>query len=131
MSNQLVNILEDMADELPGFVASAVVLADDGLSVAKLSRDPEVDAETTSAYLGVIVKSNQKAIRLLAGEHVTDDILITTADYYFLIRHMVGKPCFIFLMAKRSEWLGRARLLMKKYETRVSAVLDRKEDPGA
>ncbi len=91
-----------MADDLPGFVASAVVLADDGLSVAKLSRDPSVDAETTSAYLGVIVKSNLKAIKLLAGDQVTDDILITTDKHYFLIRHVQTKPCFLFLMAKRT-----------------------------
>ncbi|MBI9075897.1 MAG: hypothetical protein JEZ02_10830 [Desulfatibacillum sp.] len=126
MPNHLKGILENMADELPGFVACAVVLADDGLSVAKLSRDPSVDAETTSAYLGVIVKSNLKAIKLLAGDQVTDDILITTDQHYFLIRHIEGKPCFLFLMAKRNEWLGRARLLMKKYEKEVTDALDRK-----
>ncbi|MFH1887493.1 MAG: hypothetical protein ABIM40_12435 [Pseudomonadota bacterium] len=115
-----------MARDLPGFVAAAVVLADDGLSVAKLSKDPEVDAETTSAYLGVIVKSNLKAIKLLAGDHVTDDILITTDRHYFLIRHIPGKPCFLFLMALRGEWLGRARVLMKKYEKDVIDALDRK-----
>ncbi|ACL04181.1 MULTISPECIES: roadblock/LC7 domain-containing protein [Desulfatibacillum] len=126
MPNHLKGILENMADELPGFVASAVVLADDGLSVAKLSRDPSIDAETTSAYLGVIVKSNLKAIKLLAGDQVTDDILITTDQHYFLIRHIETKPCFLFLMAKRNEWLGRARLLMKKYEQEVIDALDRK-----
>ena len=126
MPNHLKGVLENMADELPGFVASAVVLADDGLSVAKLSRDPSVDAETTSAYLGVIVKSNLKAIKLLAGDQVTDDILITTDQHYFLIRHIESKPCFLFLMAKRNEWLGRARLLMKKYEQEVIDALDRK-----
>jgi predicted regulator of Ras-like GTPase activity (Roadblock/LC7/MglB family) len=126
LPNHLKGILENMADELPGFVASAVVLADDGLSVAKLSRDPSIDAETTSAYLGVIVKSNLKAIKLLAGDQVTDDILITTDQHYFLIRHIETKPCFLFLMAKRNEWLGRARLLMKKYEQEVIDALDRK-----
>jgi len=124
--HRLKGILEKMADDLPGFVASAVVLADDGLSVAKLSRDPSVDAETTSAYLGVIVKSNLKAIKLLTGEQVTDDILITTDKHYFLIRHVETKPCFLFLMAKRNEWLGRARLLMRKYEKEVIDALDRK-----
>ncbi len=126
MPKRLKGVLENMADELPGFVASAVVLADDGLSVAKLSRDPSVDAETTSAYLGVIVKSNLKAIKLLAGDQVTDDILITTDKHYFLIRHVETKPCFLFLMAKRNEWLGRARLLMRKYEKEVIDALDRK-----
>jgi len=124
--HRLKGILEKMADDLPGFVASAVVLAEDGLSVAKLSRDPSVDAETTSAYLGVIVKSNLKAIKLLTGEQVTDDILITTDKHYFLIRHVETKPCFLFLMAKRNEWLGRARLLMRKYEKEVIDALDRK-----
>jgi len=123
---RLHRVLENMARDLPGFVAAAVVLSDDGLSVAKLSRDPEVDAEATSAYLGVIVKSNMKAIKLLVGDHVTDDILITTDKHYFLIRHLINKPCFLFLMALRGEWLGRARVLMKKYEKDVIDALDRK-----
>ncbi|MBW1990171.1 MAG: hypothetical protein JRI97_11600 [Deltaproteobacteria bacterium] len=128
MPEQLQTVLEGMARELPGFVASAVVLAQDGLSVARYSKDPEVDAEATSAYLGTIVKTNLKAIKLLAGDHVTDDILITTDKHYFLIRHIPKGPCFLFLMAHKDEWLGRARVLMKKYEKLVTDALKEKDE---
>ncbi|MFP4476272.1 MAG: roadblock/LC7 domain-containing protein [Desulfatibacillaceae bacterium] len=119
MGSGLNKLLEDLADKLPGFVASAVVLADDGLTVAGLSRDADVDADVASAYLATIVKSNLKAVKLLAGEQATDDILITTDTNYYLVRHISGIPCFLFVMSQKNEWLGRARLLMKEYERKV------------
>jgi predicted regulator of Ras-like GTPase activity (Roadblock/LC7/MglB family) len=123
----LNKLLEEMADKLPGFVASAVVLADDGLSVAGLSKDPEVDADVASAYLATIVKSNLKAVKLLAGDQETDDILITTGTNYYLVRHISGIPCFLFVMSRKNEWLGRARLLMKEYERKVYEMLKPRE----
>ena len=123
MAKGLQKILEHMAHELPGFVASAVVLIDDGLSVAELSTHPDVEAGTASAYLASIVKSNLKAIKLLAGDQTTDDILITTESNYFLIRHISGKPFFLFVMTKKDEWLGRARVLMRDYEKAVVGAL--------
>ena len=126
MKNGLKKILEDLSGELPGLVVSAVVLIEDGLSVAELSTNPNIEAGPASAYLASIVKSNLKAIKLLAGEQITDDILITTDHNYFLIRHIAGKPLFLFVMTRKDEWLGRARLLMKKCEKTIIEILDSK-----
>ena len=124
MRNRLKKILEDLSCELPGLVVSAVVLIEDGLSIAELSVNPNIEAGPASAYLASIVKSNLKAIKLLGGEQKTDDILITTDHNYFLIRHIAGKPFFLFVMTRKDEWLGRARLLMKKYEKVMMKILD-------
>lgn len=75
-----------------------------------------MDAAAASAYLASIVKSNLNAIKLLAGDQVTEDILVTTNDYYFIIRHLTGQPFFIFLMTSRDSWLGKARVVMKEYD---------------
>lgn len=124
MKNNLKNLLEQLAEELPGFVASAVVLIEDGLSVAELSKNADVEAGAASAYLASVVKSNQKAIKHLAGGQITDDILITTDKNFFLIRHMEGKPFFLFVMTNKDEWLGRTRLVMKKYESLILESLN-------
>ena len=70
-----------------------------------------------------IVQSNLKALKLISRDQVTDDILITTNDYYFLIRHRSDKPYFLFIMTKRDEWLGRVRLRIKKYEKEIIRLL--------
>jgi predicted regulator of Ras-like GTPase activity (Roadblock/LC7/MglB family) len=122
MIQKIQNLIEQMAQELPGILAAAVVSVDDGLSIAEVKRRPEIDTAAASAYLASIVKSNSKAIRLLADDQVTDDILITTGQYHFIIRHMTDQPIFIFLMTTREEWLAKARMLIKKYETRLAEL---------
>ena len=127
MIKNIQNLLEQMAQELPGILAAAVVAVDDGMSIAQVSRHPEIETAAASAYLASIVKSNSKAIGLLADDQVTEDILITTGHYHFIIRHVADQPIFIFLMTTRKEWLARARMLIKKYEPlflRLSNALD-------
>ncbi len=80
-------------------------------------------AGEAAAYLASIVKSNRKAIRLLGGGQVADDILITTDKNYFLIRHGEGKAFFVFIMTTHNEWLGKARMLIRKYESIINDLM--------
>lgn len=120
---KIPTVLKQMSQELPGFLLAAVVNRDDGLSIAELSLRPNVEAAAASAYLASIVKSNAKAIKLLGGAQLIDDILITTDQYHFIIREMPSLPFFLFVMTEKSEWLGRAKLLVRKYETRLMELL--------
>jgi predicted regulator of Ras-like GTPase activity (Roadblock/LC7/MglB family) len=115
-----------MSRELPGILAAAVVTVEDGMSIAEVSRKEDIETAAASAYLASIVKSNGKAINLLADDEVVDDILITTTQYHFIIRHIEDEPFFLFVMTSKDEWLGKARMLIKKYGvkfTRFSGFL--------
>ena len=127
MINQLQNLIVQLSGELPGILAAAVVTVEDGMSIAEVSRDDDIEPAVAAAYLASIVKSNSKAINLLADDEVVDDILITTSKYHFIIRHVDGEPFFVFLMTTRLEWLGKARKLIQKYEvefTKFSGYLE-------
>ncbi len=119
MIKKIQTLLEHMAQQMPGILAAAMVTVDDGMSIAETSAAPEIETAAASAYLASIVKSNLKAIRLLADKEVTEDILITTGRYHFIIRHVPGQPIFLFLMTTRKEWLAMARALIKRYEPRL------------
>lgn len=123
MSKEIKKVLMEMAEEMPGFVAAAVVLVEDGLSIAEYASNSKVIAGEAAAYLASVVKANRKAILLLGGGQVADDILITTEENYFLIRHGEGRSFFIFIMTTHSEWLGKARVLIRQYEKRVNDLL--------
>ena len=123
MTNDIKSVLETISHDLPGFVASAAVLVEDGLPIAALTKRADIDPEAISAHMTSIVQSNLKALKLISRDQVTDDILITTNDYYFLIRHKSDKPYFLFIMTKRDEWLGRVRLRIKKYEEEIIRLL--------
>jgi len=122
MIKELQNLVEKMSQELPHILAVAVVAVDDGMSIAEVSRHPGMETAAASAYLASIVKSNSKAISLLADDQVIDDILITTDQYHFIIRHLPEQPFFIFVMTTKEEWLAKARMLIKKYEPKFISL---------
>ena len=116
MINKLQALIERMCGELPGILAAAVVTVEDGMSIAEASNRQDIETAAASAYLASIVKSNAKAISLLADDEVVEDILVTTSQYHFIIRHQPDQPFFIFLMTTKETWLGKARVLIGKYE---------------
>lgn len=116
MIKQLKNLLDQMSKELPGVLAVAVVTVEDGMSIAEVQCRDDIETAATAAYLAAIVKSNAKAMSLLADDEDLEDILITTRHYHFIIRHIDDQPFFIFVMTSKEAWLGKARLLLKKYE---------------
>jgi predicted regulator of Ras-like GTPase activity (Roadblock/LC7/MglB family) len=120
MIKQLQGLIEKMSKELPGVLAAAVVTVEDGLSIAETRCREDIDTAAASAYLASIVKSNAKAIGLLADDEEVDDILVTTSQYHFIIRHMPDQPFFIFLMTTKDAWLGKARMLIRKYEVQFA-----------
>ena len=124
MIGKVQKLIKAMSNELPGVLAAAVVTVDDGLSIAEVTRKEGIETAAASAYLASIVKSNSKAIGLLADDEETDDILITTSHYHFIIRHMPDQPFFIFVMTSKDEWRGKARLLIKKFEKELARFSD-------
>ena len=123
MTDKATALLREMADKLPSLVAAAAVHLEDGLSIAELSVKPGAEASTASAFLATIVQSNLQAIKILADGQVLDDILITTDQYYFLIRHSKERPYFLFFMTEKDEWLGRARLIMRECNQMMEEIL--------
>ncbi len=123
MRKKLQNILEQFADDLPGYQAAAVVTVDDGLAVAQFSNDPDIETEAAAAYLASIVKSNTKAIKLLGTNQKTEDILVTTDQSYYLIRDLPNQKLFIFLMITRDEWMGKARMLLLDHEPQITEII--------
>ncbi len=120
MINEIQSLIEQMSGELPGILAAAVVSIEDGMSIAEASCRADIETAAASAYLASIVKSNAKAIKLLADDEEVDDILVTTSQYHFIIRHQPDQPFFIFLMTSKDTWLGKARILISKYESRFA-----------
>jgi predicted regulator of Ras-like GTPase activity (Roadblock/LC7/MglB family) len=120
MIHKLQSLIERMSKELPGILAAAVVTVDDGMSIAAVRRREDIETDAASAYLASIVRSNAKAIRLLADNEEVEDILVTTSQYHFIIRHMPEQPFFIFVMTTKEEWLAKARILIRKYEVQFA-----------
>jgi predicted regulator of Ras-like GTPase activity (Roadblock/LC7/MglB family) len=115
--------LEEMTGELSGLLAAGLVSVDDGLTIVSCSLDPAVDAAVPAAYLSALVKTNLRAMSVLAEGETLEDIVVSAGSARFLARYEIGQPFFVFLMTKNTTWLGKSRALLDRYHRRFTALL--------
>ena len=115
--------LEKMTGELSGLLAAGLVSVDDGLTIVSHSTDPAVDADMPAAYLSALVKTNLRAMSVLAEDEPMEDIIVSTGTARFLARYKIGQPFFVFLMTENSTWLGKSRALLDRYHAKFTAIL--------
>ncbi|MDR3089316.1 MAG: hypothetical protein LBU39_05810 [Desulfobulbaceae bacterium] len=116
--------LERMTGELSGLLAAGLVSVDDGLTIVSHSIDPAVDAAVPAAYLSALVKTNLRAMAVLAEGEPLDDIVVSTGSARFLARYRIGQPFFVFLMTKNSTWLGKSRALLDRYHAHFTDMIN-------
>ena len=115
--------LEKMTSELSGLLAAGLVSVDDGLTIVSCSLDPAVDADVPAAYLSALVKTNLRAMSVLAEGETMEDIVVSTGSARFLARYEIDQPFFLFLMTKNTTWLGKSRALLDRYHSHFTALL--------
>lgn len=98
---QIVKVLEDLASNLPGYIAAAVVDLDSGMTLGTFSKDDSFDLSSASAYNSEIVKQKQKIMGALNLDSVLEDMLMTLSDQIHLIK-LISPTSFIYLAADRS-----------------------------
>ena len=110
---ELNNVLKEMAGEIPGFIATAVV-GMDGLGIAEYAADPAFDIEAANAQYTLLVKLVQKSLDQL-GDELEDNL--TTTDRAYLIAHFLGDGSYYQGIAvdKETGSLGNVRLMVRQY----------------
>ena len=118
MNTDFLNVfLNDMKNNISGFIAVAVTEIETGLSYGSLSADPTFDPEIASAYNLEVVKAKFKAISALGLNSEIDDILITLSNQIHIIDVSPNRKFMIYLAADSSKAnLGMTRAVLKKYK---------------
>jgi predicted regulator of Ras-like GTPase activity (Roadblock/LC7/MglB family) len=108
------DLLQEMASEIPGFIAADVVGVD-GLSIANYSANPNFNTEMASAQFALVMKMVQKTTgRLKAGE--VEDNLVTTDNAYILTRFLGDNTYYLSIAVdKTAASLGNVRLMAREY----------------
>lgn len=110
----------DISDlrEITGFIGACLVDADSGLMLAAEQGDSKFDLEGAGAANTEVVRAKNSAIQALGLKDSIEDILITLANHYHLIRPLdSNKNVFIYLAVDRKTAnLGMARLKVKAVE---------------
>ncbi len=116
--NSLTVVLEEFKREVPNFIAAEVVGIDDGIPIVATSSDPTFAPDVAAAYYAEVLKVNEKALKALQKGHRIEEVLLTTDEFYLLLRILPDSRFYLGLAIAKEGNLGMARMILKKYEAR-------------
>ena len=117
--NDLSNLVDEMKQEISGFISTDIVEVASGKSVAGGSISPDFNSEVASKKYADVLKAHEMASQALGGSKVvgeTEDILITTTKAYLIILPFPDGKYYNGIAISREGNLAYARLVMKKYQ---------------
>ncbi len=124
-TNFIDDFLNEMKNNVSGFVAVSVTEIETGLTYGSLSVDPNFDVEIASAYNLEVVKAKLKAIKALNVDQKIEDILITLTSHIHIIDVSPNYKIMIYLAADSTKAnLGMTRAVLRKYKVDVEKNLN-------
>lgn len=122
--HKLHSTLDILQQEIPEFLASSVVNLEDGFSVASLHADAAFDISAASAFYSDFLASCTRAVQGFGLHQAqTEDVLLTTAEHYVLLRPIQGTTFVHMLWLGRDGNLGIAKVTMRRYEPSLAQAL--------
>jgi predicted regulator of Ras-like GTPase activity (Roadblock/LC7/MglB family) len=116
-------VLQDLADNLDGFVAASVV-GIDGMSVANLVVERDFNEDKASAALSQLVKQSHESSEAMdAGTF--EESITTSERYMFLTRPIGNDRFFVQIVLKADANVGAARMYLEDYEDELLDSLPR------
>jgi CheY-like chemotaxis protein/predicted regulator of Ras-like GTPase activity (Roadblock/LC7/MglB family) len=119
-------ILEELTREIPDVIAAEVVSIDEGIPLVATSNDRAFDSEIAAAYFAEVVKSNEKALEALKKGGRMEEVLLTTDEFYLIVRILAGTRFYLGLAIAKEGNIGMARMAMKTYEKRFIETVTKK-----
>ncbi len=98
---QIVETFEQIASEIPGFIAASLVDLESGMTLGLKSLRPDFDLAAASAYNSEMVKQKLKIMKSLNLKTTLEDMLLTLGDQIHIIK-LVSPTTFLYLAADRS-----------------------------
>lgn len=125
MTNVLDKFIQDMRNNVPGFIAVSVTEVKSGVSYGADTVRPEFDPTLASAYNLEVVKAKQNALQVLglASKEKIEDIIITLTDQVHVIDISTSGTYFIYLAVDSTKAnLGLTRALLSKYKKDLASI---------
>lgn len=114
-------IIQEMADSMPGFIAAALVDLDSGITLGVFSTRSDFDLTTAGAYNSEIVKQKLKVMDALGLDQDLEDITMTLSDQIHMIQ-LVNATSFLYLAAdKAMSNLAIVRNAISKHSPALAA----------
>ena len=89
---QLNDFMNNLAEDINGFIGASVVDLGTGMSLASISRVANFDLDVAAAYNSEMVKAKYNTIRALGIEGELQDMLLTLSDQLHLPSPQLKQP---------------------------------------
>jgi predicted regulator of Ras-like GTPase activity (Roadblock/LC7/MglB family) len=123
MASRTLEVLQEMADYIDGFVGASVVGVD-GMSIENLVVERDFDENKAAASLSQLVKQATDSSEAMdAGEF--EETITTSERYIFLTRPLGNGKFFIQVIIQADGNLGAARMYVEDYEEELLDTLPR------
>jgi CheY-like chemotaxis protein/predicted regulator of Ras-like GTPase activity (Roadblock/LC7/MglB family) len=116
-------IVEELIREIPDVIAAEVVSIDEGVPLVATSTDSAFDPDIAAAYYAEVVKTHEKALEALRKGRKLEEVLVTTDEFYHIVRPLPGTRCYVGVAMAAKGNVGMARMVMKRYEERFIETL--------
>ena len=93
--------IEAMADDVPGFIAAALVDIESGMTLGVYSRRPDFDLSAASAYNSELVKQKQKIMQAIGLDSSLEDMVMTLSDQLHMIK-LINGNFFLYIASDRA-----------------------------
>lgn len=118
MSN-ILEILEDFAQSVPGLLSCSLVHRQDGTNIGSVNLGTSFEGDAADAYFAEMIARHRVALDALGLADQTEDILITTESAFFLARMLKETEYFLNVITTRQGNIGLTRVMMRKLEEKL------------
>lgn len=122
ISESLQKLLEKLADELPGFIASGITDNASGMVVAGVVRESDFNIDGAGAYFTEAYLKQFKALREVGGG-LLKEILITGEKQIHLMTTLKGGKYHQGVCVHSNTTMGLLRVINKKYQQEIEKLL--------
>lgn len=117
---QATKVIETIANEIPGFIAAALVDIESGMTLGVYSTRGDFDLAAASAYNSELVKQKQKIMEAIGLHSELEDMIMTLSDQIHMIK-LLGGGSFLYLAADRAgSNLAIIRNAVRKHEAELT-----------
>jgi hypothetical protein len=116
-------LLNTVAAEIPGCIATSVVDIETGLSLACVTRSNSLAAEGADAFHCDVYRSLQRAASALEGQQHPEAVVIMSQRAAFISLPFGGTPYFWHVITPLDTTIGFTQALMRKYYHQIDHAL--------
>lgn len=109
----LLEILDDVSNDVPGCILTSIVSLETGLPLASVSKIDSEDAAGADAFHSQLYRQIHVAVRELSGEQQIRAVVIT-ADEATFVSWPIGNDYFWHVVTSPETTLGFTRAMMRK-----------------